>query len=116
MGETIAIATIALILHTLAAVVWIGGMFFAHMMLRPSVGPLDPGARLELWGRVLGRFFPWVWAAIVLLLASGYAMIFGVFAGFRGIGLHIHLMQGVGIIMMLLFFHMYFAPWPRFRR
>ena len=116
MGETIAIATIALILHTLAAVVWIGGMFFAHMMLRPSVGPLDPGPRLELWGRVLGRFFPWVWAAIVLLLASGYAMIFGVFAGFRGIGLHIHLMQGIGIIMMLLFFHLYFAPWRRFRR
>ena len=49
------------------------------------------------------------------LLASGYGMIFGVYAGFRGVGLHIHLMQGIGIVMMLLFFHLYFAPWRRFR-
>ena len=43
---------------------------------------MEPGPRLELWSRVLGRFFAWVWAAIVLLLASGYGMIFGVYAGF----------------------------------
>jgi len=24
-------------------------------------------------------------------------------------------MQGIGILMMLLFFHLYFAPWRRFR-
>jgi uncharacterized membrane protein len=116
VAATVAIATIALILHALSAVVWVGGMFFALVLLRPASGPLDPAPRLELWGRVLGRFFPWVWAAIVLLLASGYAMVFGVYAGFAGIGLHIHLMQGIGIIMMLLFFHLYFAPWRRFRQ
>ena len=58
----------ALILHILAAVVWVGGMFFAHQVLRPAAGALDPGPRLMLWERVLGRFFPWVIAAIVLLL------------------------------------------------
>src|SRR5216683_2736281 len=84
-------------------------MFFALLALRPATAPLEPGPRLELWSRVLERFFAWVVAAIALLLASGYAMIFGVYGGFRGIGLHIHLMQGVGIIMMLLFFHLYFA-------
>ena len=63
---------------------------------------------------VLERFFLWVMAAIALLLASGYGMIFGVYSGFRGVGTHIHIMQGVGIIMMLLFFHLYFAPWRRF--
>ena len=25
-------------------------------------------------------------------------------------------MQGLGILMMLLFLHLYFAPWRRFRR
>ena len=64
---------------------------------------------------MLERFFLWVMAAIALLLASGYGMIFGVYSGFRGVGTHIHIMQGVGIIMMLLFFHLYFAPWRRFR-
>jgi len=111
----IAIATAALILHSLAAVVWVGGMFFALLALRPATAPLDPGPRLELWSRVLARFFAWVIAAIGLLLISGYGMIFGVFGGFAGAGLHVHLMQALGIIMMLLFFHLYFAPWRRFR-
>lgn len=115
MSGTGAIATLALILHSLAAVVWVGGMFFALLALRPATAPLEPGPRLELWLRVLDRFFAWVIAAIVLLLASGYGLIFGVYAGFRGIGLHVNLMQGLGIIMMLLFFHLYFAPWRRFR-
>ena len=101
--------------HVLCAVVWVGGMFFALLALRPATAPLDPWPRLLLWSRVLERFFLWVFAAIVLLLASGYGMILGVYAGFAGIGLHINLMQGIGIIMMLLFFHLYFSPWRRFR-
>ena len=110
-----AITSLSLILHILAAVVWVGGMFFAHQVLRPAAAALEPGPRLALWSRVLGRFFAWVVAAIVLLLVTGYAMVFGIYAGFGGIGLHIHLMQGIGILMMLLFFHLYFAPWRRFR-
>jgi uncharacterized membrane protein len=115
MGGTVAIATIGLVLHTIAAVVWVGGMFFALLVLRPATAPLEPGPRLELWSRVLGRFFQWVIAAMVLLLLSGYGMIFGVYSGFRGVGLHVHVMQGTGIVMMLAFFHLYFAPWRRFR-
>jgi uncharacterized membrane protein len=115
MGGTVAIATIGLVLHTIAAVVWVGGMFFALSALRPATAQLEPGPRLELWSRVLGRFFQWVIAAIVLLLLSGYGMIFGVYSGFRGVGLHVHVMQGTGIVMMLAFFHLYFAPWRRFR-
>jgi uncharacterized membrane protein len=115
MNDTVLIATVALILHSLSAVVWVGGMFFALFALRPATAPLEPGPRLLLWSRVLERFFFWVMAAIVLLLASGYGMIFGVYSGFRGIGLHINIMQGLGIVMMLLFFHLYFAPWRRFR-
>ena len=109
------IASLLLILHALSAVVWVGGMFFAHQVLRPAAASLEPGPRLILWSHVLGRFFAWVFAAIVLLLLTGYAMVFGVFAGFSGVGLHVHLMQGIGIVMMLLFFHLYFAPWRRFR-
>ena len=115
MPATATITAIALALHVLAAVVWVGGMFFAHQALRPAAAALDPGPRLALWSRVLGRFFAWVFAAIALLLLTGYAMVFGVFHGFGGVGLHIHLMQGIGILMMLLFFHLYFAPWRRFR-
>ena len=109
------IASVSLILHTLSAVVWVGGMFFAHQVLRPAAAVLEPGLRLTLWSRVLGRFFAWVFGAIVVLLLTGYIMVLGVYAGFAGVGVHIHLMQGIGILMMLLFLHLYFAPWRRFR-
>ena len=102
---------ILLFFHILAAVIWVGGMFFAHQMVRPSVGPLDPPIRLALWRRIFERFFAWVWAAVALLLLSGVAMqILGID------GLHVHIMEGLGIIMMLAFGHLYFAPWKRFRR
>jgi len=115
MGGTGGIAAAALILHALSAVVWVGGMLFAHQVLRPAAAMLDPRPRLLLWSGVLGRFFAWVIGAIVLLLASGYTLIFAVFGGFARVGLHVNLMQGIGILMMLLFFHLYFAPWRRFR-
>ena len=114
MAQTTA-ASISLVLHSLSAVVWVGGMFFAHQALRPAAAALEPGPRLMLWSRVLGRFFAWVFAAIVLLLVTGYAMVFAVYGGFGGIGLYVNLMQAIGIVMMLLFLHLYFAPWRRFR-
>ena len=107
---------IALTLHVLAAVVWVGGMFFAYMALRPAAATLDPSVRLPLWVRTFGRFFPWVWLAILLLPASGYWMIFGVFGGFAGAGLHIHAMQGIGILMILIYLHVFFAPYRRLRQ
>jgi uncharacterized membrane protein len=110
-----AITVPALIVHILAAVVWVGGMFFAHQVLRPAAVALDPEPRLRLWMRVLDRFFSWVLAAIVLLLASGYGLVFGVYGGFRALPLFVDLMQAIGILMMLLFLHLYFAPWRRFR-
>jgi uncharacterized membrane protein len=108
---SILVASIALILHTWSAVVWVGGMFFALLVLRPASGPLDPGARLALWLRVFTRFFPWVFAAIVLLLISGFTLMLGDYA----VGSHVHLMMAIGIVMMLIFLHLYFAPWKRYR-
>jgi uncharacterized membrane protein len=107
---------LALALHILSAVVWVGGMVFAHQVLRPSARALEPAIRLPLWHRVFSRFLPIVWASVLLLLASGYAMVFLGFGGFAGAGLHIHVMQGTGILMILIFLHLYFAPWKRMRR
>jgi uncharacterized membrane protein len=101
-------------LHILAALVWVGGMFFAYMVLRQAAGPLEPAVRLALWHRIFHRFFPWVWASIVLLLVSGYSMLLLYFGGFAEAPLHINLMQGTGILMMLLFLHLFFSPWRRF--
>jgi uncharacterized membrane protein len=102
-------------LHVLAAVIWVGGMFFAYMVLRPSAGPLEAETRSLLWQGVFHRFFPWVWLSIVILLASGYGMVFLYLGGFAGAGAYIDVMQGIGIVMMLLFLHLFFAPWRRYR-
>ena len=83
----------AVSLHILAAIIWIGGMFFAVLVLRPAAGPLEPPERLDLWRRVFARFFPWVWLSLVLLLGTGYWMIFEGFGGFAQLPLHIHLMH-----------------------
>jgi uncharacterized membrane protein len=103
-------------LHVIAAVLWVGGMFFAYMVLRPSAGELPAEARLQLWHRVFGRFFRWVWASIAALLLSGYGMIFGYLGGFAGAPLYVHVMQAIGLLMMLLFLHLFFAPWRRFSK
>jgi uncharacterized membrane protein len=102
-------------LHLLAALFWVGGMAFAYTILRPATGPLDPPARLGLWRRVFARFLPWVGVAIIVLLASGYGMVSAVFGGFRGLPMYVNAMQGIGIVMMLLYLHIMFAPWKRFR-
>lgn len=110
-----AITSIALIIHILSVVLWIGGMFFALFVLRPASAPLEARLRLELWARVLGRFFSCVIGAIVLILVSGYALVFGIFGGFAGLPFYVNAMMGIGILMMLLFFHIYFAPFKRLR-
>jgi uncharacterized membrane protein len=115
VSDTGPIVPFALILHVLSAIVWVGGMFFALVVLRPASGPLDPGVRLGLWLRVLDRFFAWVFVAIALLLLSGFTMVFALFGGFAGIGHYVNAMMAIGIVMILLFFHLYFAPWRRFR-
>ena len=107
---------IALLLHLLAAVVWVGGMFFAYVALRPAAAQLEAPVRLTLWVGVFKRFFPWVFAAIVTLLLTGYWMVLSFFGGFDAVGMHVHLMIWAGYVMMLLFFHVFFAPFKRLKR
>ena len=103
-------------LHALAAAIWVGGMFFAYFVMRPGVADLAPPERLRLWDRVFGRFFPIVLGCIAVLLLTGYHMLFAGFGGFGGAGVHVHIMHLTGWVMFLLFFHLFVAPWRRYRR
>jgi len=102
-------------LHVLAAVIWVGGMFFAYVTVRPAMGGLEPPDPVKMWGRIFQRFFSWVWVAVVVLFVTGYGMLLGPLGGMAGQPLYLHLMQGVGLIMMALFAHLYFAPWKRLK-
>jgi len=91
-------------LHVLAALVWVGGMFFAWLVLRPAtVAALEGPARLRLWVEVFRRFFRWVWLAVVILAISGIGMLHMRFNGFETAPKYIHVMIGGGIAMFALF-------------
>lgn len=105
--------SIALALHVLAFTVWVGGMFFAHQALRPAaVSTLEPPHRLRLWRATFAKFFPWVWLCVAVTLISGLWMMFQ----FPKPPVFIHIMMGLGIIMMLLFMHVFFAPYNRLKK
>jgi uncharacterized membrane protein len=104
--------SIALTLHLLATLVWVGGMFFAHMALRPAaVEMLDPPQRLPLLKRTLDRFFRWVWVSILLILVTGYWLFLGFYQG--QVGIYVHIMQTIGLVMMGLFIFIYLVPYRR---
>jgi uncharacterized membrane protein len=108
--------SIAIPLHLLSALLWVGGMWFAYLVLRPvAAGQLEPPQRLTLWAGVFDRFFPIVWIAIGLLLGTGYWMIFFIYGGMGSTPVFVHLMQGIGIVMMLIFIHVFFAPYKKLK-
>jgi uncharacterized membrane protein len=109
--------SIAITLHVLSAVIWVGGMFFAYMALRPAAAALlEPPLRTTLWRDTFNRFFPWVWVAVVLLLVTGYWMIFAKFGGMGTSPLYVHVMNGLGLVMMAIYLHVFFAPFRRMKQ
>lgn len=107
---------IAVALHVLAAVIWVGGMFFAYMALRPALAGDDALVSGQLWVSVFRRFFPWVWACIAVLLASGLLMISTGFGGFRHVPMFVNVMMLLGLVMMLVFAFVWFRVYPRLRQ
>ena len=104
---------LALLLHLSAAIIWLGGMVFAHFCLRPSVAMLEPPQRLQLMAATLKRFFALVIPAIVVLLATGgylYTRREGLAAP-----IGVHLMVGIGVAMILIFGHLFFGPFRRMK-
>lgn len=110
-------STILHSLHVLAALVWVGGMFFAWLVLRPAaVAALNGPARLRLWVEVLQRFFGWVWVAIALLVISGVGMLQMRFTGFETAPRHVQVMMGGFIAMTALFIRVQSLLLPQLRK
>ncbi|MEJ1436202.1 MAG: CopD family protein [Candidatus Sedimenticola sp. (ex Thyasira tokunagai)] len=104
--------SVAITLHLLGTIVWVGGMFFAHMALRPTAAQvLEPPQRLPLLKGVLDRFFLWVWIAIVLIMTTGLWIYIVPFQGYAG--WYVYLMLALGLVMMGLFTYIYTQPYRR---
>jgi len=101
-------------LHLLSASLWVGGMFFAYFALRPvAASLLEPPLRLPLWNQSFKHFFIWVWGFVILLPATGYAMIFSHYQGMGNAPIGVHIMQLLGFIMIFIFIYLYFGPYKK---
>ena len=106
---------IMLLLHTSAIIVWIGGMVFAHFCLRPAaIELLAPPQRVPLMHAALTRFFNIVAIAVGVVLVSGLTMM--LLVGMKNAPLAWHVMFGLGVLMMAIFGHIRFGPYPRLSR
>jgi len=104
---------IELLLHVISDVVWVGGMFVAYLAVRPAaVEALEPPQRLKLWAGIFTRFFRWVWAAVILILGTGFSMM----GKMQPVPAYVIVMAIVGVLMSAIFMHVYFAPFGRLKR
>ncbi len=111
------------LIHLVAAILWMGGMAFMLLALRPAaLALLQLPDRLRLVGAVWGRFFPIVLASILALFATGtnlYTTLFRAVKAASGQGavpLGWNMMLVLGLVMMLIFGHIYFAGFAKFKR
>ncbi|HEY9198243.1 MAG TPA: CopD family protein [Gammaproteobacteria bacterium] len=102
-------------LHLLAAVIWVGGMFFSLLVLRPCCMEMEPPVRLALMSKAVTRFFKWVWLAVGTLLLTGYWMTFVNFADFADLHWHIDAMLMIGNLMAVIFLVAFFGPYQKMR-
>jgi uncharacterized membrane protein len=102
------------LIHVLAVTLWVGGIFFAYMVLRPTAAEvLQPPERLKLWDKAFYRFFNWVWLLIYLFLTTGFYMVYQ-FGGLPHVPGYIHLMLGLGMAMVLVFIFLFFRLYVPF--
>ena len=102
-------------LHLLCAVLWVGGMFFAYVVLRPGMLAIEPPQRMLLHTRVFKRFFLVIWHAMPVILISGFAML-GLRWDMATAPWQINAMMGLGLLMSAVFLAIFFGPYRQFRR
>ena len=102
-------------LHLLCAVVWVGGMFFAYVVLRPSMAAIEAPQRMLLHTRVFKKFFLVIWHAMPVILVSGGAMI-ALQWDMATAPWQIQAMMGLGLVMSAVFLAIFFGPYRQFRR
>ncbi|HEY0183358.1 MAG TPA: CopD family protein, partial [Rhodopila sp.] len=102
-------------LHLLCAVLWVGGMFFAYVVLRPSLSAIEAPQRMLLNTQVFRKFFLVVWHAMPVILITGFAML-GFIGGMENAPWQIHAMLGLGLLMAAVFLVIFFGPYRQFRR
>ncbi len=103
-----------LALHTLGAMLWVGGMYFVLAILRPSMAFLEGPLRLELHKRVLDRFFFAIWLVMPTMLVSGIILQYLFYGGIGASPWPLQMMTVTGLVMSAIFVAIALFPWRDF--
>jgi uncharacterized membrane protein len=102
-------------LHVLGAVVWVGGLFFALLIMRPAIADLAAPQRVDVYRAAFHRFLRLLWVVMPLMLGTGYLMLFGKYGGFADGAWNLHLMHMFGLAMSGIFLGLWFGPYQAFQ-
>lgn len=113
-----------LFLHLAAAIVWLGGMTCLLLAVRPAaLATLEPKPRALLMVQIWRRFFHAVLACALVLLLTGAHLYASAYRGLKAAGvagaslpLGWNLMALIGTLMFLIFGHIYFGGFKKFKR
>ena len=101
-------------IHLLCVVLWVGGMAFLLLTLRPSINAIDPSTRLVLQGAVFRRFFRTLWQIMPLAIVSGLLLLVLVYSH-QKMPWEVMVMQTGGLLMAAIFIGTVLVPNKRFQ-
>jgi len=101
-------------IHLLCVVLWVGGMAFLLLTLRPSVSAIEPTARLVLQGAVYRRFFRTIWQVMPMAIVSGLLLLILLYSH-QKLPWEVMVMQTGGVLMAALFIGTVLVPNKRFQ-
>lgn len=103
-------------LHLLGAIVWVGGLFFLLVIMRPAMSELTPAQRVDVYRAAFHRFLRMLWIVMPAMLVTGYGMMFGQFGGIWGASWSLELQHLLGLAMSAIFVFLWFGPYQPFQQ
>ncbi|KXV38714.1 hypothetical protein AD942_14225 [Gluconobacter japonicus] len=107
--------SLVLAIHLLCMTYWIGGSIYSALVVRSTVGLLDPGPRASVLLQNYTRFFKGLWQVVPFSLVSGWTLVIHE-GGFGAVNWTINAMQLIGIAMAIVFITTARGPFLRARR
>jgi uncharacterized membrane protein len=109
MSET-EFMTIGLAAHVVGAIIWVGGLFSALVLLPVRVAS---DSEWRFWDAPGRRLFRWNWVGVALVFGSGLGMMLLALGG--AAPLYVRAMMALGVGAVAIFAYLFFMPWRRFQ-
>ena len=107
---------VPIVVHAIAAVTWIGGIFFAYTALKPAEPVYTPEAKSKLWLKVYAVFVRWVGCSIAVMWLSCMAVVGMTEDPIGNMTKHSIGLLSLGSILTVTTLAVILGPWQRLNR